>query len=360
MTLVSLSSPIHWPGNLGSTGGSPGVGASSSLDAAGEYVSYVFVARENMVVSHVGFRAGTATGSPTAEVRIETIDPATGLPSGTLWATDTNLTTGTLTANTWTLQALTASATISKGSAFCVKIAYASGTNFTIGIFNNSNFFYQSNFPYIVNNTGTPTKTVMNNFAALLALGSSSTAFYQVYGSFPYTSTTGGAFNNTNSAKRGMRFTLPMDCRIVGIRWYNSSSVGDYNAVIFDDAGAELSSSSTAFEGDLTAASANAAMTVFLDNPVIGSAGSTYRAVIEPSSATNVTVNAYVLPSADYLGACPAGAMAHYTTFATATWTDSATSTIPMMDILIDQIDDGAGSGGGMLRHPGMSGGMSA
>jgi len=346
MTLVSLPSPIHWPGILGSSVGAPGVGASSSLTSAGHYSAYVFIAREDMTISHVGFRTGTATGSPTADVRIETIDPATGLPNG-LWATNTNIVTGTLSANTWGLQALTASASITKGVAFCVKIALATGTNMTVAQISNSNWLFQSNLPYQVVNTGTPTKTVLNSTAALIALGSSSTTFYQVYGSFPYNSAAAGLFNNTNSAKRGLRFTPPMDCRAIGIRWFTGTAVGDYNAIIFNDAGTELSSSSTAFEGDLSAASGNAAHTVFFDSPVTLAAGTTYRAVIEPSSATNVNVSTFVLPSADYLGASPAGTVAHYTTFATATWTDSATSTLPMMDIIIDQIDDGAGSGGG-------------
>ena len=345
MTLVSLSAPIQWPGSVGSTVGAPAVGASSSLTSAGHYVAYIFVAREDMTVSHVGFRAGTATGSPTAEVRIETLD-ASGMPSGTLWATNTNGTTGTLTANTWTLQALTASASITKGQAFCVKVAYASGTNFTIGTYNNSNFPFTSNLPCSVTNTGTPTKALLNNVGALIALGSSSTTFYQVYGSFPFNTTTGGTFNNTNSARRGLRFTPPMKCRVVGVRWYNSNAVGDFNAAVFDDAGSELSTSSTAFDGDLSAASANGTITVFFDNPVSLTAGTTYRVAIEPSSATNAHVLAYVLPSANYRGASPLGTNGHYTTFASGSWTDTATDTIPMMDILIDQLDDGAGSGG--------------
>jgi hypothetical protein len=72
------------------------------------------------ITGHVGFRAGTAAGSPTIEVRIETLD-ASGLPSGTLWATNTNGTTGTVSSNTYVLWALTASASIAKGQMFCVR-----------------------------------------------------------------------------------------------------------------------------------------------------------------------------------------------------------------------------------------------
>jgi hypothetical protein len=166
-----------------------------------------------------------------------------------------------------------------------------------------------------------------------------------VPGTVPITAVTHSAFNNTNSAKRGLRFTPPFPCRCVGIRFYQSSGLGDFNAILMSDAGSELSSSSTAFEGDVTAHSGGSTE-VYFDSPVTLSAGTAYRAVVEPSSATNSNVSYYTLPSADYSSAKPGGAAAMYTSFATATWTDSTTEA-PLMDILIDQIDDGASVGGG-------------
>lgn len=346
MTLVSLPSPIAWPGIFGSPGSNAAMGSGVTLTSVGHYQAFVFCAREDMTVSHVGFRAATASGSPTIEIRIETLD-ASGLPSGTLWATNTNATTGTITSSSDVLQALTASASITKGKIFCVKLALASGTSQSLQLTNNHSMHVTSSLPYYVTNTGTPTKNIFNSSAANLALGSSSTTFYYVPGALPITTGTSGAFNNTNSAKRGLRFTPPFPCRAVGVRWYNGNSSGDYNAVLFNDAGTELSSSSTAFDGDHNAASANAGLTVYFDNPVTLSAGTTYRVAIEPSSATNVVVYTITMPSASYMGATPAGAAAHYTTYASGSWTDSATNQLPLMDILIDQVDDGAGSGGG-------------
>jgi len=350
MTLVSLPAPIAWPGIVGHFNTSPALGSPGTLDAAGEYIAYVLVAKENMVVSHVGFRVGNVSGSPTGELRIETIDPATGLPTGTLWGTTTNVTSGTLSANTWTLLALTASATINKGQVFCVKIGYVSGTSFNISNGNQFGGPLNSNLPYLILNTGTPTKSFLSNNFPILAFGSDSTTFYQVPGTIPITAVTVGSFNNTSAAKRGLRFTLPFKCRIVGIRWYNSSSVGDFNVGIYDDTtgtAVELSSSVTAYEGDVSGANAVGVISSFLDNAVAGDAGTTYRAAIEPSSATNASVATFTLPSTSYRSATPFGTVAHYTTFVTGGWTDTATDQIPLMDILIDQLDDGAGGGGG-------------
>lgn len=349
MTLVSLPSPIAWPGLVGNFGSAPSFGNVATLDAAGEYMAYAFVAREDMVVSHVGIRVGTVSGAPTADVRIETLDSATGLPSGTLWATDTNGASGTLTSGSSPLIALTASATIAKSQVFCVKIAYSSGTSFIVQNINQMGLPQTTGLPYQIINTGTPTKSAMSNSTANIALGSSSTVFYQVQGAFPATTSTNVAFNNTNSAKRGLRFTIPMNCRAIGIRWYNNSSVGDYNAILFSDAGSELSSSSTAYEGDNNAGSNNSVTNSIFDSTVELTAGTTYRIALEPTSATNIQIQTVTLPSADYRGASPAKTTAHYTTFATSSWTDSATDQLPFMDLLIDQLDDGAGSGSSVV-----------
>jgi hypothetical protein len=141
-----------------------------------------------------------------------------------------------------------------------------------------------------------------------------------------------------------------MKCRVIGLRWFGANAVGDVNAAIYDDTvgtAVELSSSSTAFDGDNTAASVspNRPFTVYFDNPVTCNAGTTYRAAIEPSSATNTNLYTLTLHSANYRGASPAGTTAHYTTFVTGGWTDTATDQLPTMDIIIDQVDDGTGSG---------------
>lgn len=347
MTLQTLPSPIIWPGLAQGQGFSPGSGSTGTLSASGHYVSYVFCARESMTLSHVAFRTITVANSPTVEVRIETVDTTTGLPTGTLWATNTNVTSGVLSSNTNVIAALTASATITKGQIFCVKFLWGAVATSTLQIGNNSaTNLFGSALPYQVINTGSVTKGGLGTNMPNIALGNSATTFYYVPGCFPITTNANGAFNNTNSAKRGIKFTVPFKCRVIGIRWYNANSVGDFNAVLYDNQGtpAELGSSSTFYEGDATAA-ANGVVSAYFDNAVTMNAGDTGRAVIEPTTATNVTVGTFTLHSADFYGSWPGGATATYTTFATATWTDSTTQ-LPFMDILIDQLDDGASVSG--------------
>lgn len=140
-----------------------------------------------------------------------------------------------------------------------------------------------------------------------------------------------------------------MKCRAIGIRFYNSNASGDFNIAIYDDTtgtAVELGSSSTAIDGDANAGTSSAVVTAFFDNTVTLTAGTTYRIAVEPSSATNVNVSTFTLPSANYRGASPSGTTAHYTTFVTGGWTDTATDQVPLMDIILDQLDDGASAGG--------------
>lgn len=350
MTLVSLPSPIAYPGICGYTAGGPFLQTATTLTSAGHYLAYIFSAREDMTISHVGIRAGTSAGSPTLTVSIEGVTAATGIPDGAATYGGSAGTTGTITSNSSVLQALGGSATVPKGSVFAVKIALASGTSQVLQNTGNLNLPQQTNLPYQVINTGTPTKSSITGSVATVATGSSSTTFYQLSGAIPLSAAGAGTFNNTSAAKRGLRFTPPMKCRAIGLKWFNGSAVGDFNAAIYDDTtgtAVEFGSTSTAFEGDDSGASANAVTFVYFDNVATLNAGTTYRIAIEPSSATNVNVSTLTLVSASYRGASPAGTTAHYTTFVTGGWTDTATDQLPLMDLLIDQVDDGTGSGGG-------------
>lgn len=321
-------------------------GNRDTLDAAGEYTAMAMVAPEAMTISHVGFLPGTVTGSGAADLRIETLDASTGLPSGTLWAANTNVTTGALTSNTWFLGALTASASISAGQVFCLKIGYNAGTSFITRAI--QAFEPNSSLPYRISNTGTPTISAGTEYI-IAVLGSSSSTFYNMYGIIPWNGTsTNNTFNNTSSAKRGLRFQVPFKCRCVGIWAHGHTAIGDLNALIENDAGSEQSSSSTAFDGDLSAASGGSGIkTYYFDNPVTLSPATWYRAVLEPSSATNISIYTMTLPSSDYRSGTAWGSNAHYATYTSGGgWVDTATDQLPIMGIIIDQLSDDAGSGG--------------
>jgi hypothetical protein len=353
MTLVTLPSPMYWPGTTSANTAVPGLSTFATLDASGEYACWVFVAREDMVISHVGFRAGTVTNAPTVTVSIEDVaTTGTGFPSGSDGFGSTAATSATITSNTYVLTALGASATISKGTAFAVKLTWGGVATSTVIIQNTNYIPHQASvLPYSVVNVGTPTRAAITGTAgwSTIALGSNSTTFYNILGAIPMSSATFSSYNNTNAAKKGLRFTIPFDCRAAGIRWYNSNSTGNYNVALYDDTtgtAVELGNSSTAFDGDINSATTTGHINAFFDNSVTLAAGTTYRIAIEPTSATNVLIATVTIPSTNYRSATPVGTTAHYTTFVTGGWVDTGTDTFPVMDLIMDQVDDGAGTGG--------------
>ena len=351
MTLQQLSTNLRWPGYTAIAGNLAAPVLLFTLDAAGEYMAWVYCAREDMVVSHVYWRVNAATGSPTADTRIETV-ATDGTPSVTLWAANTNIVSGTLVVG-GLLNALTSSATISRGQMFAVKVVYNSGTSFEVGRhsgWRNTT----SSVPYTVTNvTGSAVKTAFSD-GQILALGSSATTFYPLEDAIAFTAVGGGTFNNTNSAARALRFQIPFPCRAIGAAIPEYSATGNFNLVLYNDAGTELSSSSTAFDGDANAVSANTKM-LFFDSPVTLAKDTWYRLAVEPSSATNCDFRTFTLPSADYRSGTFGGTNHHYATRASGTWTDTATNQVPLIDLLIDQLDDGSGVG---IGHGNMTGGM--
>lgn len=343
MTLVNVGGLMRWPGITTGLSGTIALATDATLDAAGEYKTYLFQAREAMTLSHVSIRTGVVSGSPTATIRIETIG-TDGLPTGTLWATNTSGTTATLVTNTSTLTALTASATMVKGDIFGVKILYASGTSIIVSrIVGPRQSALQ--IPYgVINTSGSPVKAEQTGIA-LLGLGSSATTFYCLDNTLPMSVFTNNNFNNTSSAKRALRFQLPFNARCVGFQFY-TNALADFNGALLDDAGSELSSSNTAMDADWSGGG-NLPQPVLFDNAVTLTKNTWYRASVEPTSATNVTFFTFTLPSANYRSAWPGGTNNLYATYTSGGgWVDTATDQIPILDILIDQIDDGTGSGG--------------
>lgn len=354
MALTDLPMPIIYPGYFKSITGTISLATDVTLDAAGEYISHVFSAPQDMTIAHVGFKTGTVSGSPTAQIRIETVG-ADGLPTGTLWGANTNATTATLTSSAWIGTDLTASASISRGQIFCVKILYASGTSIIVQRLANLNNQISS-MPYSVVNTGTPTKQRINH-TAILGVGSSSTSFYPLRGTLPVSALPGsGSFNNTNGDRRGLRFSVPFKARACGIRMQGFASSGNFNVAIYDDSGNEVSSSSTAYDADHSGLSTSGHHTIFFDNPAIILPGTFYRAVLEPTSSTNITFQTFQFPSADHRSGSYGGVNNHYTTYTTGGgWIDTATDTIPVLDVAFDQFDVGAGAYPGLQD---MSGGI--
>jgi hypothetical protein len=350
MALQSIGGIMHWPNMARIISAAPSTVALTTIDAAGEYDGVVIQAREAMTISHVAFRPGTASGSPTWDIRIEGVDATTGLPDGNLVAANTNIISQVIVTGTWQIEQLTSAASISAGQIFAVKLLHNAGScqtsSYGVGQF--------TTLPYQVVNTGTPA-TARISSAMVIALGSSTTSFYNVAGLLPAQSVTNNTFSNSVAgAKRGLRFRAPFKCSVVGARWFANGAVGDFNLIVEDSSGNELSSSSTAFDGNKFSSATTSSPEAFLDNAVTLTQGTDYRIMFEPTSATNINISTLTVGnSANYRSATPYGSNSSYTTYTTGGGYSDTTTQLPLIDILIDQFDDGASTTGGQSVYGG-------
>ena len=360
MTLQTLPSALTWPGQIkGPATTSWSVSALQTLNAANYYDCMVACAKESVSIQYIGANIGSPTGSPTADFRIETVDTSTGYPSGNLWnylgANNTNSGAISLGASGgWKDATLTGAASISAGQFFAVKILYQSGTSFQTRVL--SNLYLTAACPYEVFYTGSTTKQRYQSIP-LLAVGSSSSSLYQVTGPLPAVSITLTTFNNTSSAKRGARFQVPFKCRAVGLRIYNSTATGNFQIAILTDAGSDVGSTTTTITQTTLNNAASYMADTYFGTPAVLSPATWYRAVIIPTSATNVDFAYYTINTNNFLAACPGGANFYRTEYSGSSWANTDT-TVPFIDLLLDQLDDGAGGAGGLLINPGMSGGL--
>lgn len=336
MALQETRHLIPWP-PLGLT--APNLFTHTTIDAAGEYFAWIILAQEDMAISHGYLKLQAATGSPTADFRVETVDPATGLPSGTLWDTNTNVITGTLT-TTGTVHAFGATANVSKGQWVAVKVLHNSGTSFQVN--NGGAGALEAYSPhYIVVNTGTPSKGSLS--VGAMGLGSSATSMYYLGGNAWPLSGGGGSgnINNSNGARSGIRFQVPFACDIIGAR-IGGVNANNFDVTAYDDAGSAISGVTGSHVGAI-----NTAATVLFGTPLTPSINTWYRIAVVPTSASNVIVPGYSLVSADMMSGCPGRNFIRRTDYTTAGgWSETNANQIPLISLITRRIDDGVGGGG--------------
>ena len=377
MTLVATGSELIWPISL--IQGTPAAialgGSGCTLDSTSDAIAWVGKAWFTDSIKTVNFRTGTVTTGATVDVRIETVTG--GRPSGTLWATDTNI--GVVIAdgddNVWKSGALTAAASISQGDEFAIVIASSAGTpNMVLtGITGNAGD-WKDHYPLLLQNAtgayGTPTAEQHFNWIIELTTA----------GVVPFPSTLplspGGtitAFNSgTSPDERALRFQVPFKCRCRGIRaiMFNIAAGADFTFSLWDASGdtdAEALAQA-AEDGDFAlSTSVDGAVKLYFDTAVTLEKDTTYYAGVRADTANSISlgemtatasvtnsVRAFPIPNSGnvYL------ATRTWTAGTAGAWTETATTTLPLISLIIDQVDDGTGAGGGLLTHPGMGGGM--
>lgn len=156
-----------------------------------------------------------------------------------------------------------------------------------------------------------------------------------------------------------LKFTPDFACSVNRI-WANPATAGataDFELILYQ--GTTALQTVAVDANTLKATGAANVVEVAIPETAL-TAGTAYYVALRPTTANNIGVR-YMDVATPAIRAClPGGTQCSYGARTDAgAWTDTATR-YPFIGVHISKIDNGAGAGGGLLRHPGMTGGFGA
>lgn len=335
-----------------------------AFDSATDRLAWVGRAPVTDTLSVIYLRTATVTTGCTIDVRVETV--TNGRPSGTLFGTNTNITVVVADGddNVWKTATLTAGASFTRGDEFAIVVTVSSGIpNMNFSGFPSGSLGgpVMTHYPMSLQDTGGGTwSTNLGGFNWIVQF---STAGVVPMAWMCPTSGTGTitSFNSgTSPDERALKFAPPFACRAVGIRAgiFNIAAGGDFTLSLWDSAGdADVEALGQAsIDGDFAVSTTqDGYVDLFFDTPVELTAGSTYYIGVRADTANNIGLGEYSNTTVTNAMRAMHGtdssmqlSTRSWSAGAAGAWTDTAT-TIPMLHLIIDQLDDGAG-GGGMLQ----------
>jgi hypothetical protein len=329
-----------------------GVVSSAALVASGK-IGFNFQAPKTGTIDRILWQSGTASGSPTVDVRLETV--GTGSPSGTLFGTNTNIVTGTVASNTAYESTLTTGASVTQGEDFLSLVwAYNSGTSIQIALASSTAGSMQLNLPQI---STAGTYSLISGRLPYAALRYSDGTYCPIApGGVAYG--VGSTTSQYTSGEEGVRFRFAHPVRISGF-WSTHDPDVDVTYNLYADATAP---GGTAIRSLTVSANRfiqkNAVVSQYnFSSAVTLSANTWYRLVGASSGSPGTRFSINTIPSASYAAAVATDH--HQTKSSGGSWTDT-TTILPQIGVIADGFDDGVGGGGGLILPRAMNGGYSA
>jgi hypothetical protein len=326
----------------------PDIAGNSTLqmNAASEKCGNVFRISQTGNVRHVSFVVDSVTIAPTAahDIRLETVDATTGLSTGSLFGANTNG-SATLDTTGFKTVTLTADAAVTVGDTVALVIA-APGANFgsiTLGVFADDN----ATVPYTLD---APTAAAKGTLNLIMALEYDTGEVVYLPGVWTFSAITNQTYNSgSNPDRRGLRFSVPMPCRLSGCDLWADGD-GDYN-VLFYAADGTTATTVYVADKDVRDATLPGVQKIAFTTKQTLVADTFYRLVVLPTSVTNINTYRMDFSAAKYMDATPGGQDCHFTTAngapaAEGDWTQTTTSRL-FVSLRFDQLDDGTGDGGG-------------
>lgn len=342
MAITSIKGGFFFPRrphHLGSTLAYTGL----LIDSSAEKASFIVQAPKSGDIRKIGWRTSQVTTGGTITVRVDTVN-SSGVPSGTLWGTNTSGSQVVNSAddNTWFLTTLTADATVVKGDLLALVLTHpGDSTSYEVSYIAATEII--SAFPYIVHRTGADTKL---SGAPVLAFEYSDGSYAVIEGSYPLKTITNDVFNSGSSPDEvGIKITVPWKLQVTGFwTWMSTQGASStYDVKLYNTDGSSVLLSRSG-DPQKEQATDNGVRTYLFNGVATLNSGGTYRLTLVPTSVNNVTLMNIETSTSNQMGAMDGGVDIVRTSRADAgAWTDTSTAR-PMIGLTVDGIETG-GSG---------------
>lgn len=339
------------------------------MDATAEKVAFVFYVPKTGILDKFEFNLGTVTQAPTNGLKcsFQDVDTVTtGDPDGT--ADQYRVVTAGLTSGAWVAPGLMTSdgtdggtkRSVTRGGRLCAVIefeSFAAGDSLNIAALAGQANSSPTGMCFSDHFTAAWAKVA--NALPTIALKYNDGTYMQVGPlALPASAISTHTFNNASAADEiALRFQFPFPVQVCGF-WMRVDIDNAADVILYDgddDAAAALASIS--LSSVVRPATAGQQTIGFFSTDHTIPKDTYYRLALKAQSVSNISTYSFTVASQAILGGCAGGDKVHYSSRADGgAWTDVQTQR-PYMGLLINAFDDAAVSGG-LLRHPGMAGGL--
>ena len=349
MAIVTIPR-VHWPPISIGDAATMSFGITGIIDAANEKQGCIFRISKTGSVTHIRWGTRTVTTGGTVDVRLETVDLTTepAVPSGTLWGTTTNGSQVVNSAddNVQFETALTLPAAVTAGDLIASVISNP-GVSFGNMQVSDVRWVRDTADNYVLLNTGS--WAVLSSRGPNISLKYDDGLYYPLNNVWPSSAINLVSFNNTSTPDvRGIVFQVPVSVRVRG-GWFQADLDGAATLRLFDSDGVTVLRSRAIGLHERMNANVGVYDVDFSDGVVTLLANTSYRLVLEPTSATNIGLNDFDVASSAIMAAMFTGNPFNYTSAkdpsGTGSWTDVNTKWAPF-GLVVDGVDSGGGGGG--------------
>lgn len=348
-----------------------------------DWIEWCTQAPEAATITTLSFYFSSETGTgPTFKVGMESMDASTGEADGT-YLTGTGECSGTYATDGqtagWKNVTLTGTTcALTRGQKFCITLKHDSGT---IDGSNNATFAYAASSGFndggdrhTVQNEYAVTASNQNNTAGLGSKNQESPIFMyksasRSFGKPWVDAGTTGFCSDSNPDENGNRFVFycptGMKYTLSGIRWQGQTASASKSVIItlYDDETSPSALQTVTWDADneVSSAGSNRTFEQYFDETTLTQldCGQDYVIALAPQETScNFGLRYFDVGANGDLGAYPGREETYAVGRQNGSGNFSTTTTRRyMIDLILDDLVDPA-AGGGLLRHPGMNGGI--